>query len=180
VCEDGTTGWGACFGPAALNAAVVGAFRPHLIGADALACERIWMRLHRAFRDQVQRGLVRTAVSGVDVALSDVKGKHFRAPARCSALRSKVRAYATGTCRGSAAGRDYIVEKAAAHAREGFAAVKIKAASTCAPMPTRSGLAERPRSRRPDALCQAAPAMRGAGPRRCSRAPRAPCMVAPA
>jgi len=46
VGEDGTVGWGECFGPAALNAAVVGAFRPHLLGADALASERIWMHLY--------------------------------------------------------------------------------------------------------------------------------------
>ena len=40
VCEDGTVGWGECFGPAALNAAIVAAFRPHLVGADPLASDR--------------------------------------------------------------------------------------------------------------------------------------------
>jgi D-galactarolactone cycloisomerase len=35
VGEDGTAGWGECFGPAELNAAAIGAFRPHLLGADA-------------------------------------------------------------------------------------------------------------------------------------------------
>ena len=41
IAEDGTTGWGECFGPGRLNAAVIQAFRPHLIGADALATDRI-------------------------------------------------------------------------------------------------------------------------------------------
>ena len=35
VAEDGTAGWGECFGPPRLNAAVVEAFRPHLVGRDA-------------------------------------------------------------------------------------------------------------------------------------------------
>ena len=56
VCEDGTIGWGECFGPAALNAAIVAAFRPHLVGADPLASDRIWMHLYDRFRDQGQRG----------------------------------------------------------------------------------------------------------------------------
>ena len=37
VTDSGLTGWGECFGPAVLNAAVVGAFRGLLIGRDALA-----------------------------------------------------------------------------------------------------------------------------------------------
>lgn len=57
VGDDGTAGWGECFGPAELNAAVIGAFRPHLLGADALVSERIWMELYGRFRDQGQRGL---------------------------------------------------------------------------------------------------------------------------
>ena len=32
--ESGATGWGECFGPAKLNAAVIEAFIPHLIGKD--------------------------------------------------------------------------------------------------------------------------------------------------
>ena len=52
VCEDGTTGWGECFGPAGLNAAVVAAFRPHLVGADPLAGDRLWLHLYNHFRDQ--------------------------------------------------------------------------------------------------------------------------------
>ncbi len=55
ICEDGTIGWGECFGPAALNAAIVAAFRPHLVGTDPLASDGIWMHLYNLFRDQGQR-----------------------------------------------------------------------------------------------------------------------------
>jgi D-galactarolactone cycloisomerase len=66
--EDGTAGWGECFGPADLNAAVIGAFRPYLLGADALASDRVWMELHGRFRDQGQKRLMITALSGIYVA----------------------------------------------------------------------------------------------------------------
>jgi D-galactarolactone cycloisomerase len=130
VCEDGTIGWGECFGPAALNAAIVAAFRPHLRGADPLASDRIWMHLYNLFRDQGQRGLTVTALSGVDVALWDIKGKHFGAPVHVlmgGPVREEVRAYATGTYRrGHADPIGYIVDEVAGYAREGFPAVKLK------------------------------------------------------
>lgn len=128
--EDGTIGWGECFGPARLNAAILAAFRPHVLGMDALASEQIWMHLYNQFRDQGQRGLTITALSGLDVALWDLKGKHFRAPVHVlmgGPLRRQVRAYATGTYRrGSADPLGYIVEEVAGYAREGFSAVKLK------------------------------------------------------
>lgn len=130
VGEDGTTGWGECFGPAVLNAAVVNAFRPHLLGADALASERIWMHLYNLFRDQGQKGLVVTALSGVDIALWDLKGKRFGAPIHVlmgGPVRREVRAYATGTYRrGEADPLDYIVDEVRGYVREGFSAVKLK------------------------------------------------------
>ena len=130
MCEDGTIGWGECFGPAALNATIVAAFRPHLVGADPLASDRIWMHLYNQFRDQGQRGLTITALSGVDVALWDIKGKHFGAPVHVlmgGPVRREVRAYATGTYRrGTADPLGYIVDEVAGYAREGFPAVKLK------------------------------------------------------
>src|SRR5262249_62148626 len=67
ICENGTVGWGECFGPARLNAPIVAAFRPHLLGQNALANEAIWIELYNQFRDQGQRGLTITALSGLDI-----------------------------------------------------------------------------------------------------------------
>jgi hypothetical protein len=80
VAEDGTTGWGECCGPAQLNAAVVRANGADPIGKDALATELHWQHLDNRFRDQGQKGLVVTALSGIDIALWDLKGRHFEAP----------------------------------------------------------------------------------------------------
>ena len=130
VAEDGTTGWGECFGPARLNAAVVKAFSRLLIGEDALATERIWQSIYNGFRDQGQKGLAVTALSGVDIALWDLKGKRFGAPVHVlmgGALRTQVNAYATGTYRKDNGNPlDYIIEEVKGYVREGFGAVKLK------------------------------------------------------
>ena len=88
------------------------------------------MHLYNLFRDQGQKGLTITALSGVDVALWDIKGKHFNAPIHVlmgGPIRKEVRAYATGTYRRSSADpMGYIVEEVQAYAREGFPAVKLK------------------------------------------------------
>ncbi len=130
IAEDGTTGWGECFGPPQLNAAVIGAFKPLLVGRDGLATELIWQTLYNTFRDQGQKGLVVTALSGVDIALWDLKGRHFEAPVHQllgGPIRTSVQAYATGTYRhGSGDPLDYIVEEVAGYASDGFAAVKLK------------------------------------------------------
>ena len=100
------------------------------MGADPLASDRLWMHLYDRFRDQGQRGLTITALSGVDVALWDIKGKHFGAPIHVlmgGPVRKEVRAYATGTYRrGNADPLGYIVDEVSGYAREGFPAVKIK------------------------------------------------------
>ena len=96
VCDDGTTGWGECLGPALPNAAVVKAYAGRLIGRDPLATEILWQELYNLFRDQGQRGLTVTALSGIDVALWDIKGKHFGVPVSVllgGRLRERVRAY---------------------------------------------------------------------------------------
>lgn len=130
IAEDGTTGWGECFGPAPLNAAIVAAYRPYLVGEDAFATERHWQTLYNQFRDQGQKGLAITALSGVDIALWDLKGRLLDEPVHRlmgGALRTDVAAYATGTYRrGSDDPLDYITEEVRGYVREGFGAVKLK------------------------------------------------------
>jgi D-galactarolactone cycloisomerase len=130
TCEDGTTGWGECLGPAAPNAAVVKAYSKALTGRDPLETERLWIELYNLLRDQGQRGLTVTALSGIDIALWDIKGKHFNAPVSTllgGRFRESVKAYATGGFRkdGTDRVRDIAAEMAG-YAREGFHAVKIK------------------------------------------------------
>ena len=130
ITDTGIVGWGECFGPAKPAAAMVEAYEPWLIGADPLATEKIWQDLYAAFRDQGQKGVPICAISGVDIALWDIKGKHFDAPIHQlmgGPLRREVRAYATGTYRRRVGDpMDYIVQEAAGYNSEGFTAMKLK------------------------------------------------------
>lgn len=130
ICDDGTVGWGECLGPAKPNAAVVAAYTPHLIGKDPLDIEIIWHQLYNLLRDQGQRGLTVTALSGIDIALWDIKGKRFGTSISRllgGRFRESVRAYATGSFRkdGVDAVSDVAAE-VAGYAKQGFHAVKIK------------------------------------------------------
>lgn len=130
IAENGATGWGECYGPARLNAAIVETMALDLIGQDALATERHWQHLYNKFRDQGMKGLIVSALSGIDIALWDLKGRHFQAPVHVlmgGPLRHDVRAYATGTYRlQSGDPLDYIVREVEGYVREGFHAVKLK------------------------------------------------------
>ncbi|MHA6262539.1 mandelate racemase/muconate lactonizing enzyme family protein [Arenibacterium sp. CAU 1754] len=129
-CDDGTVGWGECLGPALPNAAIVQAYAPHLIGRNPLDTEILWQELYNLFRDQGQRGLAVTALSGIDIALWDIKGKAFGVSVSVllgGRLRETVRAYATGSFRRD--GVDRVTDNAAecaGHVAAGFHAVKIK------------------------------------------------------
>jgi D-galactarolactone cycloisomerase len=128
--EDGTAGWGECYGPARLNAAVVKAMAAELIGKNPLATDALWLHLYNKYRDYGQKGLVISALSGIDIALWDLKGRHFEAPVHVlmgGPLRREVRAYATGTYRlRTGDPLDYILREVKGYAKEGFSAVKLK------------------------------------------------------
>jgi len=130
ICDDGTIGWGECLGPARPNAAVVAAYTPWLIGENPLENEKLWARLYNALRDQGQRGLAITALSGIDIALWDIKGKHFSVSVSTllgGRFRESVRAYATGSFKRDGVDRiEDNAQEVARHRADGFHAAKIK------------------------------------------------------
>ena len=81
-------------------------------------------------RDHGQKGLVIEGLSGIDIALWDIKGKHFNAPIHQlmgGPLRTTTRAYATGLYRRKSGDPlTYLPEEAAGYVAEGFHAVKLK------------------------------------------------------
>ena len=130
VCNDGTIGWGECLGPAGPNAAVVKAYTPRLLGRDPRDTEIIWLELYNLLRDQGQRGLTVTALSGIDIALWDIKGKHYGTSVSRllgGRFREDVKAYATGSFRKDGVDPvSDIAAETAAYVAQGFHAVKIK------------------------------------------------------
>lgn len=130
VAEDGTSGWGEAFGPARLTAAVIAHYRPFLLGADAFATEAIWQTLYNALRDHGQKGLPIEALSAVDIALWDLKGKTLGLPVHRllgGPLRTRVQAYATGFYRKRHGDPlAYLVDEAQRRVDEGFTGIKLK------------------------------------------------------
>ena len=129
-CDNGIVGWGECLGPALMNAAVVNGFRSRLVGKNPLENEVIWLDLYHTFRDQGQRGLTITALSGIDIALWDIKGKFFNAPVSTllgGRFREQVRVYATGSFKRDGVDRIAdVVAEAKSYQVEGFHATKLK------------------------------------------------------
>ena len=125
--EDGTFGWG----EASLEGhaeAVLGAFEPirdRFIGVDPRRIEDIWQV---AYRGGFYRGgpVMMSALSGLDQALWDLKGRHYGVPAwemLGGQVRDKVRAYAwIGGDR-----PEHIADAARARREQGFSAVKMNA-----------------------------------------------------
>ena len=128
--DDGIVGWGECYGPAQITAAVVQSVAPWLIGQDPMRTEFLWQMIYTRLRDHGQKGVVVQGLSGIDIALWDIKGKHFGVPVHRllgGALRTKVQAYATGLYRRKSGDPEkYLAEEAAGYAAEGFKAVKLK------------------------------------------------------
>src|SRR5215475_12396902 len=128
--EDGTSGWGEAFGPPQLTAPIVEYYKPLLIGGDALATEAHWQSLYNRLRDHGQKGLPIEALSAVDIALWDLKGRYLGLPVHRligGPLRDRVQAYATGFYRKR--GGDpfsYLIDEAHRRVAAGFSAIKLK------------------------------------------------------
>jgi D-galactarolactone cycloisomerase len=128
--DDGLIGWGECYGPARITAAVVQSVAPWLIGQDPLRTEYLWQMIYARLRDHGQKGVVIEGLSGIDIALWDIKGKHFGVPVHRllgGPLRNEVQAYATGLYRRKSGDPPkYLAEEAAGYVADGFKAVKLK------------------------------------------------------
>jgi D-galactarolactone cycloisomerase len=129
-CECGTVGWGECLGPAQINAAIVDQMKNRLIGKNPLDTEMVWLDLYHTYRDQGQRGATVTAISGIDVALWDIKGKLLSQPISVllgGRFRESVPAYATGAFRREGVDRiSAVVAEVLRYKNEGFHGIKLK------------------------------------------------------
>lgn len=80
--DEGMTGLGECTWNAAnhLIANSVEAIKPLVIGLDPANIEEIWQRIFRRHLRLGGRGVISAVISGIDMALWDIKGKMLRAP----------------------------------------------------------------------------------------------------
>jgi D-galactarolactone cycloisomerase len=131
VADGGLTGLGEAYGPPAVSRTIVDElYAPRLLGRDALEHAVIWEDLYSTFRDYGRKGWPIAALSAVDIALWDLKGRALGQPVfrlLGGAFRSQVRAYATGLYRRRTGDNaTALAREAAGYAEEGFRAMKMK------------------------------------------------------
>lgn len=129
--DNGHVGWGESFGPPEPNAAIIQhVLAPLVIGQDATAIAPLWERMYARTRDYGQKGLVIHAISAIDIALWDLKGRLLDTSVSRllgGRFRERVQAYATGLYfRPRPDFREELVDEAIQHLRAGFQAMKLK------------------------------------------------------
>jgi L-alanine-DL-glutamate epimerase-like enolase superfamily enzyme len=142
--EEGLQGFGeakAAVGSSGVCASIVSCveneIKPLLIGRDARQINRIWEHVYNGTRDHYalargrkfpilgRRGLTISALSGVDTALWDLKGKALNVPVMellGGACRDTMPAYASGGW----ANADKIGEQLSSYVSKGFKGVKMR------------------------------------------------------
>jgi D-galactarolactone cycloisomerase len=133
IADDGTTGWGECYGPAEVyQAAVTSFYAPRLAGLDPLAIDRLWHGMWQWSLDFARGGIMMGAMSGIDMALWDLKGKalglsvselmggHYRDCLPCYATGMYFRQLPEDAL------IDALVAEAVEYRNQGFEAMKIK------------------------------------------------------
>lgn len=101
--DEGITGWGECFGGgnvAFANKAIVEkVIQPMILGMNPLDRDVIWHKVYNLLRDHGQKGMPIQSLSGVDIALWDIAGKHFNVPVYQllgGAFRDRIEVYGYG------------------------------------------------------------------------------------
>jgi L-rhamnonate dehydratase len=105
--------------------AIANSLRDLVIGEDPLEIERLWHKMYRGLIYVGRRGIALHAISGIDIALWDIKGKALGKPV-CELIgtprRSRVRAYASRLMPDTPG---EVREAVGALREQGFTAVKL-------------------------------------------------------
>jgi len=133
ITDTGLTGWGECYGPAeVIQSAVSHFYGPKIIGMEALSSDMIWQHMWQSSLDFSRGGVMMAAMSGIDMALWDLKGKAL--DISVSSLMggkhgSTVPCYATGMYFEDLPESELLeslLKEAEGYADNGFKAMKIK------------------------------------------------------
>lgn len=97
--DTGLVGWGEGYGPAHVLASGIEHLSQFIIGESILNNEGVWQKMYRRTMDFARRGILVSAISAIDIALWDLKGKALNQPISVllgGRKRETVQAYATG------------------------------------------------------------------------------------
>ena len=131
--DEGIIGFGECYGPSRTAAmAVNDIYAPITTGKDPRAVEHIWNHMWQSSLDNARKGVCMAAISGIDMALWDIRAKAANVPLRTllGGCGDSVPCYATGMYyRNGMSDNAHIkalLKEAETYVREGFRMIKIK------------------------------------------------------
>src|SRR5690349_14393484 len=73
--DTGVIGWGEGYGPGSVVKAAIEYISGLVVGKDPLHHENIWQDVYRHIYDYSRKGIFLSALSAIDIALWDIKGK---------------------------------------------------------------------------------------------------------
>ena len=130
ICDNGIVGWGEAYGPAPVVKESINYIKQNIIGMNPLDSDVIWSILFRRVHDYGRSGVFVSAISAIDIALWDIKGKYHKLPVSTllgGSYREKIRPYATGLYfSNSKTLTDDLCNEALEYVNEGFKSIKMK------------------------------------------------------
>lgn len=130
--DEGIVGLGEAFGfsPMAIKAVIDYSFKPLLLEENPIDTNRLWDKLYTVTRMEGQKGIAIQALSAIDIALWDIKGKFFNtqtANLLGGKYRDKVETYPTGLYRRDVPDQTQaLVDEALGYLNDGYTAMKLK------------------------------------------------------
>ena len=102
--------------------------KPYLVGKDPINTEFLWDLMHKRAYKHGRGGIIIAAMSGIDIALWDLKGKVTGLPCwrLMGGYRKRVPAYATGGFYSAGKSLDGLAAEMQTYVDAGFRAVKMK------------------------------------------------------
>lgn len=127
--DEGLVGVGVTYhevGGEAIRSLITKNMAPKLIGRDPLATEDIWHEFFHYLRGVGRKGLMFCALSAIDIALWDLKGKIFNTPLYrlLGGSKTRIPVYASGGW--TSYTDDELVEEAQGMVSQGYSMIKFK------------------------------------------------------
>jgi L-alanine-DL-glutamate epimerase-like enolase superfamily enzyme len=100
----------------------------YLIGEDPLNIEKLWEKMYQRSIKHGRKGAIIASMSGIDIALWDIKAKAAGMPLYrlLGGCHERIRAYASAGFYAEGKGIKELAEEMASYVKEGFTAVKMK------------------------------------------------------
>lgn len=128
--DSGMYGWGEGYGPSKIIQSAIEFFKPLILGMSVLENELIWQKMYLHSLDYSRKGVFLAALSAIDIALWDLKGKLLNLPVSIllgGRKRESIVPYATGLYfKNGSNGHEKIIAEVNDYKEQGFKAIKMK------------------------------------------------------